>query len=127
MEKDFGWDCEAEILELHQHGPGNSLAGRVLELAEAGDAIARDLLRDAANADDPRAQRRARAALNILQSEGAIPGGKTAAAKCVGCLGRTTACAGVCDADCQWTEEQTKRKISEALANFRQWVADHQI
>jgi hypothetical protein len=76
MEKDFGWDCEAEILALHQQGPGNTLASRVIALGEAGDAIARDLLCDAANTCDPRAQRRARGALDILQSEGALPGGK---------------------------------------------------
>jgi hypothetical protein len=70
MDRRTGWEgCEEAILELHRQGPPTALMNHVIDLAEAGDPIARDVLRDAANTQDPAAQRRARGGLDIIQNE----------------------------------------------------------
>jgi N-acetylglucosamine kinase-like BadF-type ATPase len=103
MSKEMLNDQQANIEELHEAGPGYSLARRVVELAEQGDHIAKDVLRDAAN-PDPAAQRRARGGLDIISNEG------KAATKVIGHTAREV------------TDNERKRK---ALAALKKWISEH--
>jgi hypothetical protein len=100
--KATGWEGTADkILELHRVGPGPAPAARV------------------AVAEPPVAQSEGERILGLIH--GAGPG--KLAPKCIGCLGRTTACGAACDNDpgCQYSRLATVRKLQELLD--REWVA----
>jgi hypothetical protein len=103
-------DQRKHIDDIHALGPGHALAARVIEAAEQGDAIARDVLRDAVDLD-PAAQARARAGLDIIKNE-ALGGGKVGGK----IVGHTVRVDGSSDAE----------KKAKALENLKRWIAAHE-
>jgi hypothetical protein len=103
--KETGWEgCADRILELHRAGPGTAPAAReaVAELQTEGERL-----------------------IGLIHRLG--PG--KIASRCTTCTGRTTACGRLrdADADCQYNELNTLRKISTLFQSVldSEWVSAH--
>jgi hypothetical protein len=97
--KETGWEgCADRILELHRQGPGAVPAAReaVAQIATEGERL-------------------------ISLVHGAGP--NKVAPKCIGCLGKTTACECADDPECQYGPLATVHKLQEILDNA--WAGAH--
>jgi hypothetical protein len=97
---DFGWEGTADkILDLHRAGPG--VVTRTAAAPATGQTEGERLI-------------------SLIHEAG--PG--RIAPKCIGCLGKTTACTCADEPGCPYSPLATVRKLQELLDAA--WVAEHQ-